>query len=1159
MNVRYNLPYIIKRKPYILNNRLLRFVLVGIALIFSVMQQGYALAPDTYASSSRLSAGRWLKISVDRDGMYLLTDQQLRSWGFTSPERVKVYGYGGKRLPDRLDSGYIDDLPQTPSEYIEGRGVVFFGSSPQDVDNPGAPYMRPRQNPFTLKGFYFLAETDDERFVPRTSTLSLPSAPAPARTCRELSYHETEAFSPGLAGYNLLGEDFKYKPSQQFKLSMPDIDLSAPVGLEVCFAARLTTRSGRLTISADGKELPSSSTDNVSMIDVSQSGYEHGRQTRTQKQFNAEGPSATIGVAFSCTGNVTMANLDYIALTYRRNLTIADGSPRVFYADGSPAGFSLSGADATTRVWDVTDPLSASAMNLSAVDAQGNVTWSLSHTGTRRYAAWRSSGNFLTPANEGVVRNQNLHALSDIEMVIFTPALWKDQAERLAAHRRADPVRPLNVLVMTPGEVFNEFSSGTPDAQAFRKMLKMLYDRQRDTERPLRYALFMSRPFCDYRGLTPEAKTISYPLLPCWFTDTALSDNSAYSADNIFAFLEDNSGQNMASDKFSIGVGRLPITTVTNAKEIVDKLISYDTRRPAGSWQNNVMLTADDGNSGVFMEDCERMYNNILRSNGGSDGFLRKIYIDQYEKAGSIYPQAHKDLFRAFDEGLLWWVFVGHGATTSLTGDGLMTYNDLHNMYNKRWPLFFGATCSFLHWDMMDLSGCEILFNTPAGGIIGAISPARPTGISDNGNITAAMGKALLMREPDGNYYPLGDIHRLGMNNISNSTRLRYVVMGDPSMRPAIPNNRVILTAIGEVQLPYGDNDEPPTLMARQQTTLSGRITDPSGSPLTDFNGTVVATIFDAEQSYITNGNGPADSPGKPVAYDQQGGRLFLGSAKVTAGEFVINVEMPAEVANVWRNAAVNIYASSSDGREAIGVNRDFYVYGIDPNAAEDTTPPSIDAFYLNHPSFLSGDQVNSSPVAIAEISDDRAINLSTAGVGHQMALYLDNGDKSFADVATYFTPYTDGTPGGTIVYPLDNLAVGDHTLRLRIWDSAPNSAEQTISFTVAKQITPVIYDVFTDTNPATTAANFYVSHDRPDCELTVTIEVFDMMGRRVWQATQHGRSQMFCTTPISWDLTDYGGRRVPRGIYLYRATISDPDSGERTATASRRLAVTAP
>ncbi|MDE6629372.1 MAG: hypothetical protein K2K36_08395, partial [Muribaculaceae bacterium] len=187
-----------------------------------------------------------------------------------------------------------------------------------------------------------------------------------------------------------------------------------------------------------------------------------------------------------------------------------------------------------------------------------------------------------------------------------------------------------------------------------------------------------------------------------------------------------------------------------------------------------------------------------------------------------------------------------------------------------------------------------------------------------------------------------------------------------------------------------------------------------------------------------------------------------------------------------------------------------------------------------------------------------RAINLSTAGVGHQMAVYLDEGSKTFNDVADYFVPVADGRPGGSIAYPMSNLSVGWHQLRLRVWDTAPNSAEAIINFEVAKEIAPVLYDVYTSENPVSTEANFYISHDRPDGNLTVTIEVFDLMGRKVWEATEEGRSDMFTSMPLTWDLRDSGGRRVARGIYLYRATVTDKDSGRQSATASRKLAVRA-
>ena len=89
----------------------------------------------------------------------------------------------------------------------------------------------------------------------------------------------------------------------------------------------------------------------------------------------------------------------------------------------------------------------------------------------------------------------------------------------------------------------------------------------------------------------------------------------------------------------------------------------------------------------------------------------------------------------------------------------------------------------------------------------------------------------------------------------------------------------------------------------------------------------------------------------------------------------------------------------------------------------------------------------------------------------------------------------------------------------------------------------------------ATTQANFYVSHNRPDATLEVTVTVYDLMGRPVWSQTQRGRSDMFTSAPLTWNLTDGAGRRVSRGIYLYRAEVST--DGEHTSTASKRIAVT--
>ncbi|MDE6317872.1 MAG: hypothetical protein K2L73_05690, partial [Muribaculaceae bacterium] len=216
--------------------------------------------------------------------------------------------------------------------------------------------------------------------------------------------------------------------------------------------------------------------------------------------------------------------------------------------------------------------------------------------------------------------------------------------------------------------------------------------------------------------------------------------------------------------------------------------------------------------------------------------------------------------------------------------------------------------------------------------------------------------------------------------------------------------------------------------------------------------------------------------------------------------------------------------------------------------------PPVIKSIYLNHPSFISGDHVNTTPMLIAEISDNRGINMNTSGIGHQMNILID-GNKSYSDVAEYYTPSASGLAEGIIAYQLPTLLEGSHTLRLRIWDTADNSASETIEFYVSPDSSPIIYDVYTDANPASVEANFYLSHDRPDAQVEVTISVYDMLGRPVWQSVSTGRSDMYLTSPVTWNLHDNAGHRVTRGIYLYRASIREGDTVSGTAT--RRIAVT--
>ena len=1140
-------------------NKFYHFVLL-VFLLSLLPATASALPLEKYAANSVLSSGNWVKIKITETGIHLLTNESLRQMGFSDPSMVRVYGYGAMRLPEQLGNDYLDDLPMVQSVQTD-RGIFFFATGPVGYEQVQTGRWRQTINPFTTAGYYFLSDKEAELGdIP-----SVGLSPIPERsqtTFVETVYHESELFNPGQTGHLLLGEEFVITRSRNFDFSLTD-NVSSEITIECSFAAKSNAKTS-IAIGVDGSTLPSTTTDNISS--VSDSSHGHYNLINSVKTYDfgsaAKPDKTTITVTYKPSGSVSNANLNYLTVNYQRSLRMRKLSQLLFR--GTSTNVELGDADASTNVWDVTNPLAIRKMNLEAYATSSNfpgtktVGWRNEYSGTRNYVAWNPSGSFPAPVYVERVNNQDIHGQEVPDMIIFVPSEWQSQAERIAQFHRNDPENPLTVLVLDQKSVFNEFGSGSPDAQTFRKALKMFYDRS-DSEHQLQYALFFGRGIYDNRRIVGSVASLAGTYMPIWESESGSSDSSSYTTDDIYAFLEDGSGVSTGTDIYCIAVGRMPVVSLSEATVAVDKLMEYvDSKQ--GDWQNRVLLIADDQDSGVHMTDTEKMWVNMLESDGGADMTYRKIYTDAYPMVGGGYPDARNDLFKTLDEGVVWWTFIGHANTTSWTHENLMTYTDFNNLRLKHYPIIYAATCDFLRVDASAKSAAEIVWLLESGGAAAVISANRPVYISDNGVLSRAFGGEVFRRDQSGRRQTLGQIYRnaknanlIGSKKVSDTNKLRYLLVGDPAMFPHIPDYRVVVDKINGVA-PDDPNNQA-IMMARQNAVIEGHLVGFSDEVLEEMDGTIDVTLYDADYSTVSKANG---SSGVSVTFEQQGERIYAGSALVKNGRFKLNVAMPAEISNNFREATANFIFRPVGGKfvdQAAGVNRDFYVYGLDETTPADTIAPKIESFYLNHPSFVDGAVVNLTPMAIATVSDNRGINMSNAGVGHQLTLQLD-GNKTYTDVARFYTPSADDPAKGTIAYPLDELQPGEHTLRLRIWDTDGNSCSSTLTFYAREGATPNLYEVYTDTNPASVQANFYLSHDRPDSTIEVTISVFNLLGQPVWSTTTEARSDMFLTYPVVWNLTDHAGRRVPRGIYIYRASIKA--DGQESQTQSKKLAVTA-
>lgn len=1111
-------------------------------LFVSLLGANFAMGYEAsyYAQNSALASGKWAKIEVSETGMQYISDNVLKNLGFSDPEKVNVYGYGGVMIPETLESP--DDLPMVASIRVNG-GIIFFGQANvgwRDNTNGSSKYSH-ISHPYSDKAFYFVSDVVAERKTP--GEWKAPSASGEAITVfTERLLHEQELSMPITTGRLVLGEDFRSNSSQTFKFQLPGNTGDAVVS--IAFGCKTSSGTSSLVISANGKQLPASASDQLPSSDTKLI-----VTTNTVKEVANPGTSLDISIKFNGGGSVSKAGLDYIEVEYPRSLSLSGGELYFYLSPSDASEVKLEGGSPSTIVWDVTDPV-----NPKQVDASlnGSTITFATPPGYHEYMAFEPSRVSRAVAPASTVANQDIHSMPAPGMLVISPSEYLAAADRLInIHQRYDG---LELLVLTPEDIYNEFSCGKPDVSAFRKLLKMWYDRAEGVEGEFpAYCVILSRPTYDNKGVTAVVKSAGYPRVPIWQSATGETATTSYSTDDYIGMLEDVSGNfNIGTAKINVAVGRMPFKSMTDANSALDKLEAYLFEPDYGAWRNNLMVIADDQDNGVHMEQAEAVIDAMASQDKGANMLYEKLYLDsfplEYTGIGASYPQAHERMMNKWNEGLAYIDYIGHANPSSWGHEHLLTWTDINSMSNKRLPIIYAATCEFMRWDEDETSGAEILWLLPNSGAIGLICPSREVLISANGVLNRSVAQQLFESDATGRFISIGDVMVRGKNSSNTGTnKLRYGLIGDPSMRMPWPNYNVKVDNINGIDLSSG---EFPVVSARSNVTVAGHLEDNDGVLLQDFNGVVEIALYDAEKVVTTNGNG---SDGVEMEYNDRKTRLFVGRVKVKEGKWTTKFMMPSEIENNYSPALLSLYAFDDRGREANGACEQLYAYGYDDKTPEDFEGPKIIEFYIDNPNFENGSHVSPNPTITAKFYDESGISVSEAGIGHSILLSLD-GKTFYDDVSQYYLPDDTDSGAGSITYNLGNVAQGSHTLSLTVWDNANNSTTASIDFSISALWKPSIQTLTTDVNPASSSVNFIIATDGATSSMDCEVEVYDIWGRRVWRDKAPSLSSASTRTTLGWNLCDFSGARIPGGVYLYRATVKT-DAGA-TVTKTRKLMV---
>ena len=752
------------------------------------------------------------------------------------------------------------------------------------------------------------------------------------------------------------------------------------------------------------------------------------------------------------------------------------------------------------------------------------------------------------------ITNQNHHADSAADMVIIIPTSQKllKQANRLADfHRQHDGMR---VNVVPADELFNEFSSGTPDANAYRRYMKMLYDRaETEADMPSHLLLFGDCVW-DNRMLTQDCHNMSPDdYLLVFESENSFSETTCYADDGFYCLLDDGEGANLlTSDRPDIAVGRFPVTTEAEAKIMVDKTIGYVENKNAGSWQNTIVFMGDDGDANIHMHDVNEVADATISAH--PEYLVRKIMWDAYPQetsaSGHGYPAVTNLIKRLQSSGALIFDYGGHGRPDQVSHENVLRLTDFKAFSNKNLPLWVTATCDIMPYDGVEPTIGEAAVLNENGGAMAFFGTARTVFVPQNKAINHAFMKYVLTYDSNGKPITIGEAQRLTKSYLITSSedrsanKLQYQLLGDPAVALHLPTQKVVVDSINGISV--NDTQKKATLQAGSIATISGHIEGNN-----DFTGLVSATVRDSRELITCNMNASAAADSAFTFYDYTK-YLFNGSDSIKNSKFHLSFAVPMDINYSDKAGIMNFHAVSSDKQMlAHGYCTNFIVGGT-ATVDNDSIGPSIFC-YLNSPSFVNGGNVNSTPYFVAQITDANGINSTGNGIGHDLQLIID-GDMAKTYTLNDNFVYDFGTyTSGTTYYQIPELSAGKHTLKFRAWDILNNSSTVSLDFNVVRGLTPKLFNVGVTKNPASTSTTFIINHDRVGTTMDVDIDVFDASGRLLWTRHESGVSTDGAYTS-TWNLCTDNGQQLQTGVYLYRVRVACEGSSQ--ASKANKLVV---
>lgn len=1129
----------------------------------------YNMAPPVKKSSkafvtnSVLATGEWYKIGVTSDGVYKLDYNFLANLGVdidnVDPTSINVYGNGAGLLPESNASFRYDDLTKNAISFVgnEADGsfdasdyILFYGNGPHKIRQSGNELIHD-YNYYCDSSFYYISIDPVDvakRINSQAQSINVPNQTV--TTFNDYKYHEKETFNFWESGQEWYGDTYSSVLNAYiYSFNFPNITTdSIKVVTKV---ANKSAISNTFTITTSG------ASGTVSLGSVAGLQYTYAKLGSSTLYYDNAPSLVTVNISYDDAGSLSAEGyLDEINVNVRRNLDMTGVGTSLIFQDinsmgaGNVADFQLIGANNVSDIWDVSAHHDVSSINYT--DAGSTKSFVMDVDSLRKFVALTSTSG-TNPVAHGRIPNQNLHGLGYADLIIVSPSLLLNEANDLASFHQDEG---LTVHVVTPEQIYHEFSSGMRDVTSIRHFLRMFYERA-GTDPTLipKHLLLFGDGSYDNKGKINSFENG----LPTYQSLSHVTKTGTFTSDDYFVVLDDNAAF-AASDLLDMSVGRLPITTTAEAKNVVNKIRRYaeksasfsitgascttDESSNFGDWKNKLIMISDDEDGGAYMTHTEEVADQIEVDYPWMN--INKVHSDSYVQestpGGERYYDVYDEIKDKVEEGVMAVNYIGHGGEVGWAEERFLDLNMINQWTNaNKLPIFMTATCEFSRFDDPNrTSAGELLVLNPDGGAIGMFTTWRLVFAGPNLTMNKKFYDTVFKMDANGAPQTLGSIY-VGTKNAYASTGAsengrKFGLLGDPALRLALPEYEIVTDEINDVSITSAID----TLHALSKIKIEGHIENLAGAIATSYNGVVYLTVFDKYQQFSTLANNATSGI---KTFNEQNSTLYKGKATVVNGLFSFTFVAPKDINLQYGKGKLSFYADNGV-IDAKGYSDSLTIGGTNPTAITDVVGPTID-LYMNDSNFVYGGLTDESPTLVAYISDSNGVNTTGNSIGHDLTATLDGNtanaivlnDQYEADLNTY--------QKGSVAYKYDDLSEGVHTLELKAWDVYNNSNIVQTEFVVASSAEMALDHVLNYPNPFTTSTEFMLEHNQVCNSVDVQVQIFTVSGRLVKTINESLHTQGFRISGITWNGTDEFGDRLARGTYFYRVKVNT-DNGAK-------------